>query len=290
MADKLRERPDPDANALYDKYAGQIVFSRSAIDRKQSDSSGFVTSVELGDPLFLRYYAAKPPLAYLAGDGSQGQCVRGGAGVTASLEGGTGDAGLDNYEFEGDNFVFTRSASAGHKLPLFPQGPVDFTSAPKAQIQMLSLFTQLKPGANVIDVEVSYYCMVFSKATPGAHKPVNAKIATGKLTLNVSAAQLATLGKTMGVKLVDDTRSTSQALRKLVVENLPAGDKLLAFNIPLAARVDPTVKRSTRLLYLLSGSGKCVVVEADADEVYLGDGKYGNTRFVPIEKTTVPCP
>jgi hypothetical protein len=280
---------------MQDKHPTEIVFANVAIDKKSQDESVLVTTTTLDKPLFVRAYMDRTP-AHTFHDVGQSCSAQRFLRFRARLDGVETSANLYTMPMSGEmTFPTLRSKTitgqhGADPVSIVPTTPFTWNEGDNVSITPFTeLVAQMKPGKNVVTVELEVGCEG-STAKDGKFFHTVSK---GTITFDVKAGDLAAFAKRVGPKFPPSFDPASEArVKPDYVKSLVAGAKLLAFAAD-RTEVNATVQKKTRLHTALKNlDGTCTYQVGDWIEPYKGAGQYetGHWDGTGTVVHRFPCP
>jgi hypothetical protein len=288
------DRDEGSMGPLQDAHEGEVVFSSSIIEKK-AQTATLVTETTLDRPLFVRAYLAQTP-ARTFHDNKQ-ECpweTRRLLKFYAKLQGAESGVYLYTMPLGDKTFDITRSktitefSANGAIVSIVPTARFEMNGGENPAISpFVELAAGMKPGANVVDVELQVGC----EGQPGADGNEFAVVSKGQITFQIKGRDLSAFAKRVGPSVrpsIDD--AAAKRIKPSYAKALGKKVKILSFAAD-RTEVDPTVQKSTDLRAVLRNVDKtCSYVTGKWIEPYAGAGTYGPGHIEGGGDVALPCP
>jgi hypothetical protein len=291
---EFTDRDEGSMGPLQDANEGKVIFAHSIIEKKATTAT-LVTETTLDKPLFVRAYLAKTPARTFYD--TKHHCPwdnRRQLRFYAKLQGASRGYDLYTMPLGDKTFDILRSktitefAANGAIVSIVPTARFEYNGGENPAITpFVELAAGMKPGANIVDVELQVGC----EAQPNAEGNEFTVVSRGQITFKVGPRDLSAFAKRVGPTVrgsIDD--AAARRIKPKYQKALGAKVKILSFAADRTV-VDPTVQRSTDLRAVLRNVDKtCSYVTGKWIEPYAGAGTYGPGYIEGRGDVALPCP
>lgn len=290
----FKDKDEGSMGPMQDKHEGQVVFANAQIKRDEKNEALLVQETTLAKPLFFRVYQAKTPARYLYENG-QGSCLKQmrRSRWHAQLDGQKNGVWIRTGTFDEDGVFFELRSQT---LVDLDQNVVSLVPTKKVKLPdpdgdahpaFLELAASMKPGKNVVQIEIEQGCL----GTKGKNGREWTVVSKGKITFDVKAGDLAAFAKVVGPTLDSPDAGAAARIKPQFGKTLVAGASLLAFGAE-STKMEPGEPKSTKIRSLLLNADKtCSYQPGEWIEPFLGAGKYGPGHYDTVaDPVLMPCP
>ncbi len=288
----FKDKDEGSMGPMHDKHPTEVVFANVVIDKKSNDEKALVSSTTLDKPLFVRAYMDRTPARFFHEIGQECSHQRY-LEFLARLDGADTIVSLYKMPLE-ETFQLLRSKTildmpGNETVSIVATRPFVWKEGDNQAVSnFVPLIAQMKPGANVVTVELMVGCEA-SNAPDGKNYHA---MSTGKITFHVKPGDVATFAKLLKFPRGGDAGAAAR-IKPQYQKKLVPGAKLLWLSAD-GTEVESQVKKTTALhTALKNADGTCTYQDGDWVEPYLGGGRYDAGHWdagLMATSSRIPCP